>query len=88
MAVNTDLINRFGLWHLKEALECLHKCGMCHEDVKASNIFIGADGSSILGDYGGVVPEGQELRERTPSHWPRVSWGGSWFSNDFSVKFR
>lgn len=73
---------------MKEALECLHKSGMCHEDVKASNIFIAADGSSILGDYGAVVPQGQVLYERTPSHWPMVCWVFSVLviSNDFSVK--
>ena len=52
----------------------MHKADMCHMDVKASNIFIDSDGSSVLVDYGVVVPEGEAIYERTPSHWPMVCW--------------
>jgi len=55
---------------LSAALARLHGCGLGHNDVKASNVFLDAQGRAFLGDYGAVSRLGDPLSEFSPSQLP------------------
>jgi serine/threonine protein kinase len=49
------------LWlQMKDGLECMHKLGYAHMDVKPSNIFIDHTGAFVLGDLGSVARFGEQ----------------------------
>ena len=52
------------------ALSYMHDAGLGHCDVKAPNIFLDADGSAHLGDYGSTRRLGEDADEKTASHVP------------------
>jgi serine/threonine protein kinase len=49
-------------------LQHMHQRGWGHCDVKAPNIFVAADGSAVLGDYGAARKLGNDADEKTMSH--------------------
>ena len=55
---------------LQSALGCMHAAGLCHCDVKASNVFLDADGCTHLGDFGATTRVGEPLVEFSMSQLP------------------
>ncbi len=49
--LTTDAADKL-IWPLVDALEHIHRAGLIHRDVKPANIFIRADGSPVLLDFG------------------------------------
>jgi hypothetical protein len=58
------------LVQIYDALDCLHKAGLAHLDVKPSNIFVDLDGACFLGDFGSVRPLGSRVSSTTPEFLP------------------
>jgi serine/threonine protein kinase len=57
-------------------MDLMHKAGYVHCDIKAPNIFIDADGSFRLGDYGGAVPVGDQVVQYSSGMLPD-GWRGT-----------
>ena len=55
---------------LQTTLGCMHAAGLCHCDVKASNVFLHTDGGMHLGDFGATTRTGEPLTEFSVSHLP------------------
>jgi serine/threonine protein kinase len=70
--LSEEVLLQFG-GQLKIAVSTLHALGLCHLDIKPSNIFITEiDGvaSALLGDYGGTVLSGMGIREVSDGYYP------------------
>lgn len=51
---------------MKCAISYLHGLGFVHSDVKPDNIFLGAGGVFLLGDFGSLVKFGNFIHSTTP----------------------
>ena len=61
------------LFQIHDALDCLHKAGLAHSDVKPANIFVHTSGDFYLGDFGGVREIGTPISETTAAFVPTAS---------------
>eukprot|EP00727_Mastigamoeba_balamuthi_P000829 m51a1_g10743 hypothetical protein (312) ;mRNA; f:335983-336918 len=59
--VSTAVLLRCGRC-VRRALQHMHVRGVCHMDVKPSNIMVGTSGDCFLGDYGAAVRTGEHIR--------------------------
>ncbi|KAG5176848.1 hypothetical protein JKP88DRAFT_227373 [Tribonema minus] len=66
-----------GAERLVEAIKYIHGKGYVHMDIKASNVFVDADGRWFLGDFGATLPAGDLVFAYT-----------EWFHRDKTLKGR
>ena len=54
---------------VRQALNCLHGLGYCHNDVNPHNIVLAEDGKAMLIDFDACLPDGKPLRK-----WPLLGY--------------
>lgn len=71
-----------GARRMIKCLNYLHEANWCHMDMKSANIFLDADGTWFLGDFGSATPTGEKVLSTTDAFYWRA------IENDFvSPKF-
>jgi serine/threonine protein kinase len=55
---------------IEVAIKFLHSAGICHLDIKPSNIFM-LEGNCYLGDYGAAKQVGEEIHEISRNYYPK-----------------
>jgi serine/threonine protein kinase len=71
--------------HLIKAVGLLHGAGVCHRDIKSQNVFLGARGEYVLGDFN-VAKVTQDQLMETQTGTPYYASPEVWSMHPYSTK--